>query len=365
MSGAPHTSLMDKLCDREDIAARMAALPKPVVFTNGVFDVLHRGHVAYLHEARQLGGSLVVAVNADASARMLGKGPDRPLNKAEDRAAVLAGLASVSLVTFFDERTPVNLIKEARPDLYVKGGDYDMETLEETAVVRSWGGEALSIPFVDGYSTTSLVKRIRAGQSSDAAPHAAALTSPRKAAFLDRDGVINLDRAYVHQWDEFEFVPGAVDAMRRLREAGYVLIVVTNQSGLARGMYTEDQFQALTTHMRAALKEAGAEVEAVYHCPHHPKGTVPGLAVDCDCRKPEPGMILRAAREHGLSLADSFMVGDKPSDIEAARAAGVGRAYIVQSDNAESVDVGTDGLAGADAAHADLAACVDALLKAR
>ncbi len=346
MSGTPHQALMDKVCDREDIAQRMAALPKPIVFTNGVFDVLHRGHVAYLHEARQQGGSLVVAVNSDTSARMLGKGPDRPLNKAEDRAAVLAGLASVSLVTFFDERTPVNLIKEARPDLYVKGGDYDMETLEETAVVRSWGGEALAIPFVDGYSTTSLVKRIRAG-------------APRKAAFLDRDGVINLDRAYVHQWSEFEFVPGAVDAMRRLREAGYVLIVVTNQSGLARGMYTEAQFQELTQHMRTALAAAGAEVEAVYHCPHHPKGTVPELAVDCDCRKPEPGMILRAAREHGLSLADSLLVGDKPSDIEAARAAGVGRAYIVQSDNAES----TDGLAGADAAYADLAACVDALLK--
>ena len=351
--------LTDKICAREDIAARIAELPKPVVFTNGVFDVLHRGHVSYLHAARQLGGSLVVAVNSDVSARMLGKGPDRPLNKAEDRAAVLAGLASVSLVTFFDERTPVALIKEARPDLYVKGGDYDMETLEETAVVRSWGGEALAIPFVDGYSTTSLVKRIRAGQSAGAAPQAAALTSPRKAAFLDRDGVINLDRAYVHQWDEFEFVPGAVDAMRRLREAGYVLIVVTNQSGLARGMYTEAQFQELTRRMREALAAAGAEVEAVYHCPHHPKGKVPELAVDCDCRKPEPGMILQAVREHGLSLAQSFMVGDKPSDIEAARAAGLGHAYIVQSDNAES----TDGLAGADAAYADLAACVDALLK--
>jgi rfaE bifunctional protein nucleotidyltransferase chain/domain len=347
----PLASLMDKLCAREDIAAHVAALPKPVVFTNGVFDVLHRGHVAYLHEARQLGGSLVVAVNSDASARMLGKGPDRPLNKAEDRAAVLAGLASVSLVTFFDERTPVKLIKEARPDLYVKGGDYDMETLEETGVVRSWGGEALAIPFVDGYSTTSLVKRIRAG-------------APRKAAFLDRDGVINLDRAYVHQWSEFEFVPGAVDAMRRLREAGYVLIVVTNQSGLARGMYTEAQFQELTQHMRAALAEAGAEVEAVYHCPHHPKGSVPALAVDCDCRKPEPGMILQAAREHGLSLADSLLVGDKPSDIEAARAAGVGHAYIVRSDNSQSVDVATEGLAGADAAYANLAACVDALLTA-
>lgn len=350
MSSHGH-QLVDKICAREDIAARIAALPKPVVFTNGVFDVLHRGHVSYLHAARQLGGSLVVAVNSDASARMLGKGPDRPLNQDIDRAAVLAGLESVSLVTFFDERTPVELIKEARPDLYVKGGDYDMETLEETRVVRSWGGESLAIPFVDGFSTTALVKRIRAGQPS-------ALTLPRKAAFLDRDGVINLDRAYVHQWDEFEFVPGAVDAMRRLREAGYVLIVVTNQSGLARGMYTEAQFQELTRCMREALAAAGAEVEAVYHCPHHPKGKVPELALDCDCRKPEPGMILQAVREHGLSLEHSFMVGDKPSDIEAARAAGLGRAYIVQSDNEES----TDGLAGADAAYADLAACVDALL---
>lgn len=345
MSERAQPQLMDKVCAREDLPARLADLPRPIVFTNGVFDVLHRGHVAYLHNASQLGGSLVVAVNSDASARSLGKGPDRPLNRAEDRAAVLAGLASVALVTFFDERTPVSLIKEARPDVYVKGGDYDMEALEETAVVRSWGGESLAIPFVDGYSTTSLVKRIRAG-------------APRKAAFLDRDGVINLDRAYVHQWDEFEFVPGAVDAMRRLREAGYALVVVTNQSGLARGMYTEAQFQELTRHMRAALAEAGAEVEAVYHCPHHPKGSVPELAVDCDCRKPEPGMILRAAKELNLSLADSFLVGDKPSDIEAARAAGLGRAYIVQSDNEES----TDGLAGADAGYADLAACVDALL---
>lgn len=360
-----HTpELLDKVCSREDAARRVAELPKPVVFTNGVFDVLHRGHVNYLHAARQLGGSLVVAVNSDASARTLGKGPDRPLNRAEDRAVVLAGLASVSLVTYFDERTPVQLIKEARPDLYVKGGDYDMETLEETAVVRSWGGDALAIPFVDGYSTTALVQRIRAGQAADAAAatqHRSALTSPRKAVFLDRDGVINLDRAYVHRWDEFEFVPGAVEAMRRLRQAGYVLIVVTNQSGLARGLYTEAQYQELTRHMRDALAAAGAGVEAVYHCPHHPKGSVPELAVDCDCRKPEPGMILQAVREHGLSLKDSFMVGDKASDIEAARAAGLGHAYLVQSDNAESADAGE--AANADAAFKNLAECVETLLR--
>ena len=342
------SGLMDKVCARADLAARIAALPRPLVFTNGVFDVLHRGHVNYLHQAAALGGSLIVAVNSDASARLLGKGPDRPLNRAEDRAAVLAGLASVALVTFFDERTPVELIQEIRPDLYVKGGDYDMEQLEETRVVRSWGGDALAIPFVDGYSTTSLVKRIRAG---DSAPR-------RKAAFLDRDGVINLDRAYVSRWEEFEFVPGAIDAMRRLKNAGYALVVVTNQSGIARGYYGEAQYQALTAAMQQALADAGAAVDAVYHCPHHPKGEVTELAIECDCRKPAPGMILRAAQDLNLSLPDSILVGDKPSDIEAARAAGVGKAYIVQSDNTES----GQGLAGADAAHADLQSCVAALL---
>jgi rfaE bifunctional protein nucleotidyltransferase chain/domain len=157
------SSLMDKVCAQADLPGRLDALPRPLVFTNGVFDVLHRGHVNYLHQAAALGGSLIVAVNSDASAKMLGKGPDRPLNKAEDRAAVLAGLASVALVTFFDESTPVELIKKLKPDLYAKGGDYNMETLEETRVVRSWGGGAVAIPFVDGYSTTSLVKRIRGG----------------------------------------------------------------------------------------------------------------------------------------------------------------------------------------------------------
>jgi rfaE bifunctional protein nucleotidyltransferase chain/domain len=127
-----------------------------------VFDILHRGHVSYLAQARELGGSLVIGLNSDASARLLGKGPDRPLNAETDRACVLAALESVSLVTLFDEKTPVALLGEVRADLYVKGGDYDMETLEETRLVRSWGGQALAIPFVDGYSTTALVKRIRA-----------------------------------------------------------------------------------------------------------------------------------------------------------------------------------------------------------
>ncbi len=154
-------SLLDKICLPEQLPAHLAALPRPLVFTNGVFDVLHRGHVMCLHEARTFGGSLIVAINTDRSARQLGKGPDRPLNAEMDRAVVLAGLSSVSLVTFFDERTPLSVLEQVRPDVYVKGGDYDMAQLAETALVAQWGGRAVAIPFVEGYSTTSLVTRIR------------------------------------------------------------------------------------------------------------------------------------------------------------------------------------------------------------
>jgi rfaE bifunctional protein nucleotidyltransferase chain/domain len=131
------------------------------VFTNGVFDVLHRGHVDYLAQARLLGAALLVGVNSDASARRLGKGPDRPLNSETDRARVLAALQAVDFVVVFDESTPCELIERVRPDIYVKGGDYDVESLRETALVRSWGGRAVAVPFVDGYSTTQLVERIR------------------------------------------------------------------------------------------------------------------------------------------------------------------------------------------------------------
>ncbi len=153
--------LTEKICSRQSLLARAAQLPRPIVFTNGVFDVLHRGHVMYLAQARALGASLVVALNTDASARRLGKGPDRPLNNDIDRAIVIAALASTSLVTLFDEDTPLELIAQLRPDILVKGGDYDMRKLAETSVVEAYGGRALALPFVDGYSTTALVKKIR------------------------------------------------------------------------------------------------------------------------------------------------------------------------------------------------------------
>jgi rfaE bifunctional protein nucleotidyltransferase chain/domain len=157
------SALSDKICARNTVLARVAQLPRPLVFTNGVFDVLHRGHVMYLAQARALGASLVVALNTDTSARRLGKGPDRPLNNEADRAFVMAALASTSLVTWFEEGTPLELIAAIKPDVLVKGGDYDMAKLAETQVVESYGGRALALPFVDGYSTTALVRKIREG----------------------------------------------------------------------------------------------------------------------------------------------------------------------------------------------------------
>ena len=157
---------LDKIVASAELDARVAALPRPLVFTNGVFDILHRGHVCYLAAARALGASLVVGLNSDASVRLLGKGPDRPFNPQDDRAAILAALESVTLVTLFDERIPLALIERVRPDVYVKGGDYDMATLAETALVQRWGGRAVAIPVVEGRSTTGLVQRIR---GSDAA----------------------------------------------------------------------------------------------------------------------------------------------------------------------------------------------------
>ena len=149
------------LSTREAVAKR--DWPRPLVFTNGVFDVLHVGHVRCLAQARALGASLLVALNSDASARGLGKGPDRPLNREHDRALVIAALAAVDFVTLFDEPTPCELIEQVKPDVYVKGGDYDMATLRETQLMQQWSGRSVAIPFVQGYSTTRLVERIRQG----------------------------------------------------------------------------------------------------------------------------------------------------------------------------------------------------------
>jgi D-glycero-beta-D-manno-heptose 1-phosphate adenylyltransferase len=157
----PPPRYLAELATPDTALARIRQLARPVVFTNGVFDVLHRGHVTYLDQARSLGASLVVAVNSDDSVRRLGKGQDRPLNSLEDRMAVLAGLAAVDLVVPFDADTPRELIVACMPDVLVKGADYTAATTAGAAEVLAAGGRFVPIPFASAHSTTALVDRIR------------------------------------------------------------------------------------------------------------------------------------------------------------------------------------------------------------
>ena len=150
-----------KLCEPARFGGRIAALERPLVFTNGVFDILHRGHVTYLAQARALGARLIVAANSDVSARRLGKGEDRPINRLEDRVAVLAALQAVDLVTWFDEDTPLTLILACRPDVLVKGGDWKPEAIAGAKEVIAWGGAVHSIPFLFQHSTTTTLSKIR------------------------------------------------------------------------------------------------------------------------------------------------------------------------------------------------------------
>ena len=157
----PAPTFDTKICDMSELAARAAALPHPVVMTDGVFDVLHRGHVTYLAQARSLGASLVVARNRDAPVQTLGTGAARPINAEADRAAVLAALQSVDLVVVFPDKVPLKAVELARPDIYVKGGDYNVEDLPEAKLAATWGAKTVTVSFEHERSTTALLKKVR------------------------------------------------------------------------------------------------------------------------------------------------------------------------------------------------------------
>lgn len=283
-----------------DALAEHRRAGKTIVGYNGSFDVLHAGHLSVLKEAKSHGDVLVVMINSDESVKKY-KGPSRPIVAQQHRAELVAALAVVDHVVLFDEVNAKQIIAEIKPDIYCSGPDWGVHCIERP-VVDAYGGKVAALSEVPGFSTSSLVKKMTDAQE------------PRKAVFLDRDGVINVDHNYVHKIEDFDFVPGAIDAMVALQKQGYLLFVVTNQSGIAREYYSQEDFDVLTAWMVDRLAQEGIEIAKVYHCPHHPKITGP-----CVCRKPGAGMLLRAAQEFGVSLSHSWMIGDKESDVHAGR----------------------------------------------
>ncbi len=180
-----------------------------------------------------------------------------------------------------------------------------------------------------------------------------------RAAFIDRDGVLNEERAYVHRIEDFVLLPGALAALRSLEAAGYRRVVVTNQSGIARGLYTEADYQRLTAQIRERLRAEHVTLDAIEYCPHLPDAPLPEYRRECECRKPAPGMLLRAIRALDIDPAASFLVGDRLSDVQAGRAAGVGRCFLVRTGCALS----TEALGAADGVYDDLLACVQDVLR--
>ncbi|WP_019616241.1 D-glycero-beta-D-manno-heptose 1,7-bisphosphate 7-phosphatase [Psychromonas ossibalaenae] len=183
------------------------------------------------------------------------------------------------------------------------------------------------------------------------------VTNGKRAVFLDRDGVMNVDNGYVAKVDDFEFIEGVIEACQKLKEKGYLLVVITNQSGIARGYFSEQQFHTLTEWMDWSLADRGVDLDGIYYCPHHAEKGIGEFKIDCDCRKPKPGMLLSAVEELNIDVSKSLLVGDKVSDIQAGIAAGVKTNYLVKTGK----EITAKGQELADAVFDDLAAVVEQL----
>jgi rfaE bifunctional protein nucleotidyltransferase chain/domain len=285
---------------------------RSVVWTNGCFDLLHVGHVRSLQEARSLGDVLLVGINSDQSVRRL-KGPGRPLVPDVERAEILAALECVDRVLIFEEPTPAPILERLQPDIHCKGAEYAPphgKPVPEAAVVESYGGRIAFLSMAPAISTTELVRRVR-----EQAVRAMPIRGSRPAVFLDRDGTLIEDMDYPRDPKEVRLLPGCAAALATLKNRGFALVVVSNQSGIGRGLILPEQAEAVHRRFAELLAENGVEADAVYYCPHAPEE-------ECACRKPSPEVLLRAARELDLCLQKSFMVGDKSSDVEAGQRAG-------------------------------------------
>ncbi|HNR98021.1 MAG TPA: HAD-IIIA family hydrolase [Planctomycetota bacterium] len=303
-----------KIKSRAQLARLIPALKRAgrrIGLTNGVFDLLHWGHAAYLAEARALCDVLIVSCNTDASVRRY-KGDARPLVPLRERQRLVAALQAVSFVTSHGERRMRRTLEALKPDLYIKGGDYDAKALTSRAVVEAYGGKAVVLSLAAGRSTTALINRAAeaAFREGRFLPGPAA---PRKpAAFLDRDGVILAPVPHLHEPEKAALMPGAAAGLRLLARRGLRLIVVTNQPGIGMGYFTLEDFFRVNSRMLGLLAKEGVMIDAVYFCPHSP-------ALACGCRKPATGLFARALAEQPILRRGSLMFGDREADMRAAR----------------------------------------------
>ncbi len=299
-----------------------------VGYTSGVFDILHAGHVEYLERARESVDYLIVGLNSDDSVRKY-KGPERPINPEQDRATVLAGLSAVDGIFVFSETNNNENIRLLKPDVDIKAGDYDKSTLSSAPIVESYGGEILIIPFLEGRSSSSVIEKIQAAVLGVQASVVQREACP--AVFLDRDGTLIKEVDYLSDPEKVELLPGVVSGLKALQEAGFLLIIITNQPGIGFGYFSKEDFFRVNKKMLSLLGPEGIRIHKIYFSPYTEADGSP-------CRKPGTGMLDRAKEDIPLLIDQSFVVGDMSTDMQLAANAGC-RSVLVQTGKA-----GKDGL---------------------
>lgn len=314
-----------KVTDRETLVAAIAAakgLKRKVGFTSGAFDLLHAGHARYLEHSKQLCDVLVVGVNSDQSVQKL-KGDKRPIVSESERAELVAALAVVDYVFIFSEQNNNRNIELLKPDLYIKAGDYTTEKLSSAKIVESYGGKVEIVKFEQGLSTSGIVDRICGRYLAEYQGSATQNSENRgkPALFVDRDGTIIEHVEYLHSPDQVVLIPGALEALLELKNAGYAIVIVTNQPGISLGYFTKEDFFRTNTVILKAASKIGLTIDKIYFSHHSDADKSP-------YRKPEIGMIKRAEMELGIDLAQSIVVGDMTIDLEMAHRAGIASVLV-------------------------------------
>ncbi|RMG42194.1 MAG: HAD-IIIA family hydrolase [Candidatus Dadabacteria bacterium] len=328
-----HAVGTEKITTRDNLvklAGKFKGEGRKIGFTSGVFDLLHAGHVDYLREAKSFCDLLIVAVNSDKSVKEI-KGEKRPLIPESERAKVVAALEAVDYVFIFDDPNNNTNIKLLKPDVYIKAGDYQKETLSSAPLVEEYGGEVKLIKLKHDISTSSIVETIC--ERYGVLPVAEKLPppEPRPAVFLDRDGTINTYVEYLHEPEKLELLPGTVEALKLLQQAGYRIVITTNQPGIGLGYFKKEDFFKVMKRLFTLVSKEGVLIDRVYYSPHT-------KAENSKWRKPETGMIEAAVKDLNIILKESFVIGDMTSDIKFGENAGCSTVLV------KTGQAGTDGL---------------------
>ena len=297
-----------KIKSQKEITAIAKALRnqgKKIILLSGSFDILHSGHIESFKEAKSQGDILIVLLNSDRSIKIY-KGPNHPINAMKERAKVLSVIQYIDYIVAFDDITPNEVISKIKPDIFCNGKEWGKNCVEREAV-ENYGGKIYVLKQQSSVSTSQIVKRIIHSH----------MEPDIRAVFLDRDGTINVNKPeYVHKIEDFIFIPGALTALKKLSETEYKIIIVTNQSGIARGYYNAKDLARLNQWLLKKLKENGIRIDKIYFCSHGPDD-------GCLCRKPKIGMFLKAVRDFKINLSKSWIIGDGKTDIVAGKNANV------------------------------------------